>query len=93
MTYLEFLWDADPPRPVRALGGVGILSPADIEELSAATRRVYELMRSGAWYSADDIRAAAQGSEGLRRMRELRKHVTIEKRRRSGSRLYEYRIR
>jgi hypothetical protein len=57
---------------IRALGGDGILTPADLKILSGQRKKVFALMLDGRWHLAPDIVAAAGGSEGLRRMRELR---------------------
>ena len=72
------------------LGGVGILTPDDLARLRAGVKRVYLLMQDGAWHTGPEICAAARGSEGLRRLRELRVHYEIEKRRQWN--LWEYRI-
>jgi len=66
----------------------------DMKELGTGRRRVLRLMLDGNWHTAAEIREAAQGSEGLRRLRELRKRYDVEKRRvADGKRHYEYRIR
>lgn len=95
---------ANDPSPLvgesdrmKTLGGAGVLTEKDLRDLGAACIRVYLLMRDGAWHSADTIRAAAgknglPASEGLRRMRELRKFFNIERRRIHDSRLFEYRL-
>ena len=69
-------------------------------DLSKAKWRVLHLLRaesriagSEGWVDAQAIREAAAGSEGLRRLRELRKHgFVIEKRKIKKSRLFEYRL-
>ena len=69
------------------------LTGTDKKELSGGRRRVLNLMRDSQWHTAEEIRQAAGGSEGLRRLRELRKKYDVEKRRvADGKRLYEYRI-
>ncbi len=72
-----------------------MLTQRDLEELRGGQDRVYRLMRDGGWYPADAIRQVAgngsAASEGLRRLRELRKWFEIEKRR-SGGRSWEYRL-
>lgn len=75
------------------LGGLGVLAVADIDELNAGVRRVLALMADGAWHSADQIRAAAGGSEGLRRMRELREHFEVDRHRSPYSRTFFYKLR
>jgi hypothetical protein len=73
------------------LGGLGLLTERDVFELGLGVRHVYGLMKDGAWHSAGEIRTVAGGSEGLRRMRELRKHYDIEKQG-AGGRSYNYRL-
>ena len=69
------------------------LTQKDMKELGAGKRRVLGLMLDYCWHSADEIREAARGSEGLRRLRELKSHYTIEKRRiASEGRHFEYRF-
>ncbi len=99
MSQSEFFRKPDPDGHVSnrdALGGRGILSDKDIAELSEGTRRVWRLMKNHGWCTADQIRWAAgngyrPASEGLRRMRELRAYVTIE-RKSLGNRLFAYRV-
>ena len=66
----------------------------DYAALGSGRRRVFDLMRDGAWHTADEIRRVAQGSEGLRRLRELRRYgYDIQKQRlRAGSRMFIYRL-
>jgi hypothetical protein len=85
------------PKTLREIGAIGVLKPHDLKEFSAGAQRVFNLMRTGAWYNAEAIRQAAgknglSASEGLRRMRELRNYFTIDRRRIQGSRMFEYRI-
>ena len=69
------------------------ITGTDMKELSNGRRRGLNLMSDCQWHTAEEVRLAAQGSEGLRRLRELRKMYDIEKRRMAeGSRHYEYRI-
>ena len=75
-----------------------------LNKATNATRRnlVFRLMSDGKWHKTMDIcGAVVGGSEGTRRLRELRKECeeglrsgwsTIEKRRVSGSTQYEYRL-
>lgn len=82
---------------IRSVGGEGILTTADMESLSGAVLRVYELMRDKEWHSREEINAAAGNAgkpalEGLRRMRTLRRWYTIERRRMGDARLWEYRL-
>ena len=75
-----------------AIGGAETLSREDLKELNASCTRVYNLMRDRAWHGPEAIRQAANGSEGLRRMRALRKLFKIDKARVPGRRVWMYRI-
>lgn len=83
---------------LRALGAEGVLREDELPDLGASRGRVLKLMLDHQWHCAAEIRRVAgengvPASEGLRRMRELRaRGYTIEKRRRNGSRHYEYRL-
>lgn len=84
-----------PFRTKASLGGRGILTDKDMEDLSAACVRVYHLMKDGRWYNPWEIDTAAghdnrPAREGLRRMRELRKLFEIESRR--AGRTWQYRL-
>jgi hypothetical protein len=73
------------------------LSQQDMLDFSEGKRRVYALMVDGAWHTASQIREAAgknglPASEGLRRMRELRRWYKVEKMRVGESREYLYRL-
>ena len=86
------------PKTLKEIGAEGILYRSELKELNAGVRRVYELMKDGAWHSAREIKYAAgtngqPADEGLRRMRELRPYFTIERRRQpTNARLFEYRL-
>lgn len=55
------------------LGGADApLRLADMRKLRGQRRAVATLMADGRWHGAPEIRDAAGGSEGLRRLRELR---------------------
>jgi len=90
----------DLPTPTaELLGGRGILTPRDLDELRAGTRCVAELMLDEQWHGPDAICCAAgmkgtPAREGLRRLRELRKlpGVLIEKKRVSEGRQWVYRL-
>ena len=77
---------------IKRLGGQGILTRSDIIDLTSQRAKVLWLMMDGFWHSADDIRDAAGGSEGLRRLRELRElpYVTITRRKHPGARRFYY---
>ena len=81
---------------IKKLGGEGILSRQDVQHLRTQRDRVLYLMLDGLWHSANEIVAAAKGTEGLRRLRELRDipNVTIERRRchKCPDRLFFYRL-
>jgi len=66
-------------------------------KLSPSCQRVLDLMVDGYWHTPDEIRQAAgkhgtPASEGLRRLRSLREHFTVECQRVEGS-FFIYRIR
>lgn len=77
---------------IKSLGGAGILTTADLPDLSAAAARVEKLMKDGRWHTATEIIRAAGQREGLRRMRELRKRYVIDRQREISSREFTYRI-
>lgn len=80
-------------RQLNLLGAAGILTLEDLPALNAANMRVLRLLTDRRWHTASEIVAVAQGSEGLRRLRELRRHgYEIEHRRVEGKRLFEYRM-
>jgi hypothetical protein len=73
------------------------LSEDDLRALSAGCQLVFDLVRDGQWHEAKNIRLAAGGgdheaSEGLRRLRELRKWFDVVKRP-LGNRNFAYCIR
>lgn len=76
-----------------SIGGLH-LSDDDFNDLTAATQRVYDLMKDGQWHSRDAIEKAAGQREGLRRMRELRqKGMEVETvRLDKPGRVFEYRL-
>ena len=87
------------PKSLKAIGAVGTLSTADLEELRAGSRRVAELMCDGNWYTAEEIREAAgtegkPATEGLRRLRELRElpGISIEREKIPGTRSFRYKL-
>ena len=86
---------------IKQLGGQDILTVNDIPDLDAQRGRVFKLMLDGNWHEGPEILQVARGTEGLRRMRELRKMpgVVIEKRRKLipydpyyTPRIWEYRL-
>jgi len=87
----------DQPNRIKSLGAEGILDESDLPKLRAACQRILDLMLDEKWHDAEEIRQAAgtngtPASEGLRRMRELRKAgYTIERRKAQGM-LFEYRL-
>lgn len=66
----------------------------DQRELSGGMQRVLNLLKDGAWHTAAEILEVAKGSEGLRRLRDLRKHGHQIEARRSAddSRMFVYRL-
>jgi hypothetical protein len=81
----------------QALGGESTLTDKDIAELGAGTLQVYRLMCDGQWHSPEAICRVAghpghPATEGLRRMRVLRRWYIVEKRRVAEGRLWHYRL-
>ena len=86
---------------IGAHGAEDVVREDEVSELQGATARIWAMMEDRQWHTADEIRMAAgrhgvPASEGLRRMRDLRKPLqerglAIEKRR-GDSRMFEYRI-
>lgn len=70
------------------------LTQKDWEELGAGRARVLRLMMDSDWVDANRIREAAGGSEGLRRLRELREmgFQVLKRRSATESRLFEYKL-
>jgi len=69
------------------------MTQKDASELRAGVREVMDLMRDGQWHDREEIIQAAKGSEGLRRMRELRKRgFSVEKQRKPETRSWSYRL-
>lgn len=85
---------ATPEEIIRDLGAIGILQPEDLPDLASQRGKVLDLMSDGRWHSTEEILQAAGGSEGLRRLRELRKlpHVIIERFRQPIWRQWLYRL-
>lgn len=79
---------------IARLGAWGILTPSDIPSLQTQTGKVLDLMSDMCWHQASEIRFKAGGSEGLRRLRELRnlKGYDVEMQRRGMSRDFWYRL-
>lgn len=80
-------------RDFLAIGGADApLELADIPPLKAGVMKAYELAKDGDWHTADEIEAYVGQRESLRRFRQLRQWYTIEKRRITGVRAWEYRL-
>ena len=79
---------------IRRLGGIGILTPEDLPALDSQRGRVLALMADGKWHRSLAILDAAGGTEGLRRMRELRRipYIDVERQRGPIGRLWLYRL-
>ena len=77
---------------ISKLGGEGILTEADIPSLKTQRARVLALMEDGKEHSGLEIIRVSGGSEGLRRLRELRTipGVVIKKRRDINGRFFWY---
>jgi len=100
MSHQIGMFDAIPTgtqRDISRLGGEGILTPDDVPELKAGTRRVLTLMSDGQYHSAQEVLVAAgkdgiPATEGLRRLRELRAHGFDVEKERTGNRQWMYRL-
>lgn len=79
---------------LRKIGAVGILRESELPALGSQRRRVYDLLEDGAWHSGPEICLAAGGSEGLRRLRELRElpGTKVERLRDKPARCFFYRL-
>lgn len=84
---------AAPKKSIKSLGGVGILVKEDLGDLQGLTQKIYELMKDGLWHSSEEIRELCPlGSDYMRRLRTLRDHFTLERKRVGTARLFLYRI-
>lgn len=83
-----------PAKQLSLLGAHGILSAKDLPTLNAGCKRVLALLMDSKWHDAEEVRVVAGGSEGLRRLRELRTHGydIIKRRSSTDARLFEYRL-
>lgn len=88
---MKTLFDFQADNPAQ-IGGEKTLSRRDVAELNAGTARVFALMSDGQWHTREEICAACQQVEGLRRLRELRRGYTIEKQRTTAARAWRYRL-
>lgn len=86
-------------RTWKALGGWDApLTLDDIRDFESGVLRVLAFMADQNWHHPEDIRRVAgagrTSSEGLRRMRQLRKlpNVRIDKHREDGTRTWHYRL-
>jgi hypothetical protein len=80
----------------------GVMFAREVKDMTRASARIFRLLSDRQWHSADEIRrVAGQGgipaSEGLRRMRDLRKvlrayNLQIENARFQNSRMFYYRL-
>lgn len=78
---------------IRKLGGTGILTESDLPRLNSQKRNVWNLMCDGRWHHSSAIVSHAGGTEGLRRMRELREMPGVEiERTREPNMSWSYRI-
>ena len=83
-------------RALLKIGGEGILTLDDLPKLTNQRKRVFLHLVDGRWHSGPEIVRIAEGSEGLRRLRELREipWVAIDRRRSAMDKLkFEYRMR
>ena len=83
-------------RELLKIGGLGVLRFEDLPKLSDQRKRVFLYLIDGRWHPGPQIVQVAGGSEGLRRLRELREipWLTIVRRRSDiDHRIFEYRMR
>lgn len=82
----------DVERMIRKLGGEGILNPSDLPDLRSQRFQVLKLMSDRKWHNGLEVLAVAGGTEGLRRLRELRDIPGLEVRIRptERKRVFEY---
>ena len=74
---------------IKAIGAEGILEEEDLPSLDSQREKVRQLMLDGQWHSGPEILETAGGTEGMRRLRELRaKGYTVEKARDSLNRRF-----
>jgi len=99
----EDLFPESAKEWLAAHGAGGLLSQHEVISMKRASARVLALIADNEWHSANAVRMVAgrngvPASEGLRRLRDLRKVVAtygleIEKDRIDDSRMYYYRLR
>lgn len=79
---------------ILSLGGIGILNPRDLPDLDSQKGQVLKYMLDQKWHAGPDIVFVAGGSEGLRRLRELRTmpHISIDRKRITERRCFAYRL-
>jgi len=70
--------DAAARLSIAKLGGEGILHIDDLPALGSQRRAVFAFLMDGKWHRGTHILDIAGGTEGLRRMRELRKLPGVE---------------
>lgn len=88
---MKTLFD-EPTADAAQIGGAKTLTRKDVAELNAGTARVFALMSDGQWHTREEICAACQQVEGLRRLRELRRKYVVEKERAGTARAWRYRL-
>lgn len=85
--------DYSDSRYIASIGGKGVVRQQDIPALKKGVQQIYDIMKSGKWYTIPMLRELIQQEGADRRMRELRQAgIVVEKRRAGDSRLFEYRI-
>ena len=84
---------------IARLGGWGILTLQDLPDLDSQRGKVLDLLLDRRWHTGPEILRVSGGTEGLRRLRELRTlpGYTIERRKAvnpfsRGKRVFEYRL-
>jgi len=79
---------------IKKIGGEGKLNGSDISDFGTQRAKVFKLMSDGEWHTSMEVLIASGGTEGLRRLRELRGQpgVTILSDRHPFSRKWFYKM-
>lgn len=100
--YAEVLFPEHVQQWLAAHQASGLVFANEVKDMKRASARIFLLLADRQWHSAEEIRLAAgkngvPASEGLRRLRDLRKvlkeyHLEIENRRYNNSKMFYYRL-
>lgn len=79
---------------IKKLGGTGIISIDNLPSIECQRGRVLNLLLDKRWHTSLEILEAAGGTEGLRRLRQIRDipRLGVIKRRTKDSRIFEYKL-